>query len=261
MENRRAIRFVLAAAACAALAGSPSMAQQETAGAGGEASVGGGSVTKGGSDSRSGDTGLRGDGGASDNRRRDDGASNRPVTARSGKESGIDASRQGRNGPIGTRGGGTGGPTLSHGIDLITPGDGYAGLHRRAIRTTLIANAAKKPAGMVPSIGANPQFAHPGADSHIVHNSVGVVVPGSHNVEAPGAGHNTPGFMAHVETGTRAGTSGIVVHSAPLTMGPALHTAGINGTTIGHGASGPGSVGGPSMNRSGINGTALRPKH
>lgn len=40
----------------------------------------------------------------------------------------------------------------------------------------------------------------------------------------------------------------------------AIGATGINGTTIGHTASGSGSIGGPAKNLSGIDGTAMRPR-
>jgi hypothetical protein len=287
----KTLGFVFIAAACATLAGSPGIAQEEVQKAGADASGGGGTgggPTRNGSDTKGSDTSPTGEGGAGQNHPHDGDAlrsstSTHVGPSKQGSELGVDSSRKGVNAPTGKLGTtpGAKGVTLDHGIDLITPSDGYAGLQRRAMRKALTANAPKKPAGMLANTGTNPQFTRPGADSQTMHNAVGVVVPGNNNASGTGSGHFDPGFMAGtrmIGVGTRATSTGAIgatgaagggvgmdLHRPTIPLntvgGPTAHAAGINGTTMSHIASGPGSVGGPAKDRSGINGTILRPKH
>jgi hypothetical protein len=74
---------------------------------------------------------------------------------------------------------------LDHGINLISPDDGYGGLRRHAIRKTLMANATKKPEGLLASAASNLQFTRSGADVHTMHNAIRVVVPGGDGGPAP----------------------------------------------------------------------------
>jgi hypothetical protein len=276
MEHRlKILGFAFAAAACVVLAATPGVAQESARKAGsdrdtsrgGGAGTGGGAI-KSGSDVRGSDASPGGDGGTT----------TLAAPDKQANEFGTDASRKGT---LGTTPGPKG-VTLDHGINLISPDDGYAGLRRRAIRKTLIANAAKKPAGLLAGIGATPLFPHPGPVSGTMHNAIGTVVPAGNGVGGSGSGHHAPGFMAHAgidaiggrggATGTSAiGTNitgtggGAGIHRPTIVSGavagPAVHMAGVNGTTMGHIVVGPGSVGGPASVRSGINGTTLRPTH
>jgi hypothetical protein len=150
---------------------------------------------------------------------------------------------------------------------------GSASLQRRANRKSLIANAPNMPAAPSADIGAIPPFKLPGAAGGPVRNAIGVVVPGG----SQGLGHAVPGPIAPAGIGVRgptgvagagtaAGNGGgadarrSAITPNPVTS-PVTHTSGINGTTMGHIASGPSYIGGPAKDRSGINGTAMRPRH
>ena len=287
MENLRTLGVAFAMALCAALVAGPGLAQEnaQTADApkvgsdrdaprGEGAGTGGGGAIKGGAEAKGNDPG--GDRGASQSRPREGGFHAGP---------GTDANRKGTNGGTPGTAPGVQGVALDHGINLIRPDDGYAGLQRRANRKTLIANAPRKPAGQLANPGANPQFTDHGAGGGPIRNAVGTVMPGG----GQGSGPHVPGLVAHTGIGangpgagaTGAGVTGISAvgvgtaatgsvggvdphrPTIPLNTvtGPATHAAGINGTTMGHVASGPSYIGGPAKDRSGINGTAMRPKH
>jgi hypothetical protein len=149
---------------------------------------------------------------------------------------------------------------------------GSAGLQRRTNRKSLIANAPNMPAAPSAHIGAIPPFKLPGAAGGPARNAIGVVVP----VGGQGFGHAVPGSIAPAGIGVRgssvagAGTAAGNVGGADarrsaippnVVTSPVAHPSGINGTTMGHIASGPGYIGGPAKDRSGINGTAMRPRH
>jgi hypothetical protein len=149
---------------------------------------------------------------------------------------------------------------------------GSAGLQRRANRKSLIANAPNMPAAPSANIGAMLPFKRSGADGGSARNAIGVVVPGG----GQGFGHAVPGSMTSAGIGARGpGSGGVDVGAATgnvadarrsaippnAVTSPVAHTSGINGTTMGHVASGPGYIGGPAKDRSGINGTAMRPRH
>jgi hypothetical protein len=63
-------------------------------------------------------------------------------------------------------------------------------------------------------------------------------------------------------SGPAVGGADGAAHSmlAPKNAGIALRGTGINGTTMGRMATGPGLIGGPARDYSGINGTLIRPK-
>jgi hypothetical protein len=264
MEIRvKTLRFAFAMAACAVLAGAPAMAQDAApqnadapkAGSdsarGDGAGAAGGGATRGGSDTKANDAGPPGDHGTSQ--------SHAPAGSR-----GIELSKDGRKGTNTATTGTLGttpaphGVTLSHGINLVTPDNGYAGLLRRANRKALIANSEKKPTGPSAGIGTGTtQLTRPGREGALARNAVGLVVPGGSGAGAGGAGQHGVGAI---------GTGGVVAGGHPMTVpnvvtAPTVHAAGINGTTIGHLASGPGIIGGPAKNVSSINGTTVRPKH
>lgn len=153
------------------------------------------------------------------------------------------------------------------GIEPITPGS--AGLQRRANLKMLIANTPRAATGLPASntrIGPPP--VRPTADPAGSRNAIGAVTPG---IQTPGIqtlGRSISGFPApagtHV-TGVGVGASnvgGVNLRQMPVSSNvrPPYGT-GINGTTMGHVTSGPGSIGGPAKDHSGINGTSIRPKH
>jgi hypothetical protein len=159
------------------------------------------------------------------------------------------------------------------GTEPIRPESGLASLQRRANRKSLIATAPNMPAAPSANVGAIPLSKLPGAEGGAARNAIGVVVPGGQ-----GFGHAVPSSVAAAGIGVRGLGSGAAgagtaagnvggtearrwtIPANPVT-GPVTPAPGINGTTMGHIASGPGYVGGPAKDRSGINGTAMRPRH
>jgi hypothetical protein len=267
----KTLRYAVAAAVCGVLATGPSFAQDKSpsteapppAKAGSDAprgdaagaGAGGTGAIKSGSDAKAGDAGTSGDRAAVQN----------PPPGPQTIELSKDAGRKGTTTPSATSTSGPQGVVLSHGINLVTPDNGYAGLLRRANRKALIANnAAKRPVNPLAGT-ANLPLTHPGREGPMARNAVGLVLPGS---GAAGTGPHVPVLPPHAgPSGTGPIGTAVVggAHLPPTPPGapaaPALHTAGINGTTMGHIASGPGIIGGPAKDRSGINGTTMRPKH
>ena len=184
----------------------------------------------------------------------------------SGADSKGGAPAGGLNTPPGNPGG-----TLDRGGAPVRLEEGFSGLQRRANRKALIANAPKAPAGIVTNAGINAPFRRTGADGG-ARNAVGMAVPG-------GQGRTPPEIGTHAGagvTGVAAPHVGAIGVAAPVghvgdlrrptvppspAMVPPPHVTGINGSTMGHIASGPGSVGGPAKDRAVINGTSIRPKH
>jgi hypothetical protein len=263
MIRLKTLRYALAAAACAVLAAGTGFAQEKApsgdavagkagsdAPRGDASGAGAGGAIKSGSDAKPGDAGTSGDRPT---------VQNHPAGPQT-IELGKDVGRKGAPPATGTPG--PQGVVLSHGINLVTPDNGYAGLLRRANRKALI--AAKRPVN--PLAGTtNLPLAHPTREGPIARNAVGLVLPGS---GAGGASPHVPVAPPHAgPSGT--GPIGTAVvgggHLPPTPSSaptpPTTHTAGINGTTMGHIASGPGVIGGPAKDRSGINGTMVRPKH
>jgi hypothetical protein len=226
MESRVKIFGVtVAVVLCAALATDPGLAQE---------------------DAPTADRDVRANGGAGD------GISTKGPATRAGS----DASNKGAVGPEFTSGGG---------FDPVRPEGGPAGLQRRANPRTLIANAPKVGRGLPASNTDNgrPPM-RPPMDGPAARNAIGVAMPGGQT-----AGHAVPGFTIQAGTGVTGvgaarGTIGgvnLLSPPAPPHAGPAPRAAGLNGTMMGHIASGPSSIGGPTKDRSGINGTSIRPKY
>jgi hypothetical protein len=161
------------------------------------------------------------------------------------------------------------------GVEPARLEDGSASLLRRANRKSLIAATAPNiPAAPSAHIGAITPFKLPGAEGGPARNAIGVAVSGG----GQGFGHAVPGTIAPAGIGMR-GSGGSAVGPGMATgnvggadarrsamppqvvTSPVAHPSGINGTTMGHVASGSSSIGGPAKDRSGINGTAMRPKH
>ena len=187
---------------------------------------------------------------------------------------GPDGSRIGPP-PLRTGDGKEGAATTNSGLDPVRAEGGSAGLHRRANLKALITNQPKTGTG--PSALKThivPPLVRPVPEGGAAHNAIGAIVPGG----GQGFGHAVPGFSASAATGVRSLGSGVVgvgtpagnvssidvrrsaIAPTPVTS-PAAHSSGINGTTMGHIASGPASIGGPARDRSGINGTAVRPRY
>jgi hypothetical protein len=183
---------------------------------------------------------VRGNGGAGD------GASGKVAPVPSSPDSGR------REGAVAAKGG----------VEPMTPG--AAGLQRRANLKMLIANMPKTATGLPASntrIGPAPVRAS--ADPAGSRNAIGVVTLG---IQTPGrstAGFTTPAGTYVTGAGLGAANGGganLRQMPVPPNARPPYVT-GINGTTMGHMASGPGSIGGPAKDHSGINGTFIRPKH
>jgi hypothetical protein len=185
-----------------------------------------------------------------------------------------DQSRTGPPSPPAAQGSEAAAATRSS-IEPVRPEGGSAGLRRRANIKALIANAPKMATGSPASntrIGL--PLARSGAEGGTARNAIGAVVTGG----GQGLGHAVPGSIASAGIGVHSPGRGVVgVGAAPANAGradapalaippnqaasPLTHTSGINGTLMGHIASGPSYIGGPAKDRSGINGTAMRPKH
>ncbi len=150
-----------------------------------------------------------------------------------------------------------------HSIDLVRPDDGYASLHRRAIRKSLIATAPKKT--IIPSghLAVRPQGPPATAGGGVVRNALGIA-PSNGGTGTPPE-HHPPGFMAHAVAGTTPTVAPVTEPHVLRPADPPVHTAlagtGINGSNFGHLAAGPGAVGGPAKLATGINGSSIRRRY
>jgi hypothetical protein len=128
-------------------------------------------------------------------------------------------------------------PASSRDPELVAPVHGYG--RRRADLKALITGAQGKAAG-APATGirTGPLRVPTRTETAVPHNAIGMVMPGRD-------------------------IAGVATHRMPVPAKPglALRGAAINGTTMGHVAAGPASIGGPANGRSGIDGTSMRPKH
>jgi hypothetical protein len=193
-----------------------------------------------------------------------------------GQEEGANAGSDRDASRVGGVGIGGGGDLIGgRGAEPVRLEGGSASLQRRANRKSLIAATAPNiPAAPSAHIGAIAPFKLLGAEGGPARNAIGVVVPGG----GQGFGRAVPGSIAPAGIGMRgSGSSAVGPGTAAGNVGgtdarrsaippnvvtsPVAHTSGINGTTMGHIASGAGSIGGPAKDRSGINGTAMRPRH
>jgi hypothetical protein len=189
-----------------------------------------------------------------------------PALAQDAATAGGDVAPAGGPGdgvPIKGPAGGAEAPAVTnHGIDPVTPQRGIVGLQRRANLKALISGAPHQAAGLpLANVRVAPLLMSPGIAGAVPRNPIGAAIPGTRSPDHDAAHITT-------QTGTRLtglGAAGRVgtTHQMPVptSVGPALHGAGINGTTMGHMASGPASIGGPAKDRSGINGTLMRPTH
>jgi hypothetical protein len=154
------------------------------------------------------------------------------------------------------------------GINLVAPDNGYAGLRRRATRSSLIANGSKKGPTVVPSGNAvvHPPASPPGMRAEHARNAIGVTAPTSTGIQSPAIPHPMSGSAV---IGSAAKTSiGANVgeirheppHPAPIAAVP-NHSTGLNGTAMGHPTTSPAALGGPAHVVSGIGGANVRLKH
>jgi hypothetical protein len=148
------------------------------------------------------------------------------------------------------------------GIDLVRPDGGNANLRRRAMRSSLIANAPKKvPTIVVPgNIVVHPQIP---SQAVVAKNAIGVSAPstGIQNlaVAHPSAGVMVNGNVAKTSIGGNVGeVRHEGAHRVPIVG--AVHPTGLSGTTMGHPAVNAAALGGPAHIVSGIGGTSIRPK-
>jgi hypothetical protein len=272
----KAIGFSLVVAVCAVLSAGPGRAQEDAPKAGSDhdaprAGIGDGGTVVGGADTKRSDS--VGNRGAGQNQPAEGDMAHPGLPSHAGP--GADASRKGTAAPMGALGATSGnqGAALEPGVAPVRLDSGLTGLQRRAIRKVLTANAPKQLAAPSVNVTAAAPVTRPGADGGAMRNAIGVVVTGGQ-----GARGAVAGLTAHAGTGASGqgpGATGVGVAAGnvggvdgrrpalPLgaVTGPTAQATGINGTTMGHIASGPGYIGGPAKDRSGINGTAVRPKH
>jgi hypothetical protein len=150
------------------------------------------------------------------------------------------------------------------GIDLVRPDGGNASLRRRATRSSLIANAAKKLPTIVPpgNIAVHAPISLPAAK-----NAIGVTTPspGIQNlaVAHPSTGVNGITANGYVAKTSIGGNAGEFRHENPpaVPASGAIHATGLSGTTMGHPAVNAAALGGPAHNVSGIGGASIRPKY
>jgi hypothetical protein len=170
------------------------------------------------------------------------------------------ASGRSSKGGAGETGTESGGKSAGRGIDLIRPDDGYAGLRRRATRSSLIVAGQTKKLLVVPPIVVTAHPASPaGPPVEARRNSAGVALPVGGGVGRPDSAHIIPLNTGLTKNSVGMGLGEIhrpEIHlTATGTMAPAT---GINGTTMGHAR--VGGIGGPAKNQSATNGSALRPR-
>ena len=168
-------------------------------------------------------------------------------------------------------------------IDLAGPGDGYASLRRRAMRSTLIANAPKKIPMTVPpgNIVVHPPAS---ATGEIARNAIGVTAPGSGNrnltVAHPASGFSINGSVANgnlanatlangnlvngmVAKTSIGGNAGEIRHESPhpVPVVGAIPSTGLSGSAMGHTPLNAAALGGPARIVTGIGGGSMRPKY
>jgi hypothetical protein len=158
-----------------------------------------------------------------------------------------------------------------HGIDLVRPDDGYANLRRRAMRSTLIANAPKKIPTTVPagSTIVHAPTSSPVVSAGVARNAIGVTAPsaGIQNlaVTHPSLGVAVNGSVANgnVAKTSIGGNAGEVRHESahPVPIAGAIHPTGLSGSMMGHLAVNAAALGGPAQIVSGIGGKSIRPKY
>jgi hypothetical protein len=161
-----------------------------------------------------------------------------------------------------------GGKSAARGIDLIRPDDGYANLHRRATRSSLVAASQKKKLQIVPPVAVTPHQLSPArTPAEPSRNSAGIAFPVSTGVGKPDSIRTIPGGPVNTSLAKNSVGMSLGEIYRPEIHRPETHLAatgmvapvtGINGTTMGH--AGAGGIGGPAKDRAAINGSALRPR-
>jgi hypothetical protein len=161
-----------------------------------------------------------------------------------------------------------GSKSAARSIDLIRPDDGYANLHRRATRSSLVAAGKKNKLQVVPPVAVTPhQLSLARAPTAPPRNSAGIALPVSTGVGKPDSIQTMPGGPVNTSLAKNSVGMSLGETYRPEIHRPETHLAatgmaapvtGINGTTMGH--AGAGGVGGPAKDRSAINGSALRPR-
>src|SRR5271168_2106487 len=258
MMNRQAKtnRWIVAAIACAVLAANASTAAER----GGKSAPKSGEAT---SHQEGSPSGQFSDPGTAANKAGADTAGNRSDAASLAARPSVSSTANGRSatgraGEAGIESGGksanTGGKSAARGIDLVPPDDGYAGLHRRATRSSLIAGQKKKLL-VVPPVAVTHQVFPASTPVEAPRNSAGVALPVTTGVGKPDSIRTVPAVQ--VNTGPAKNSVGMslgetnrpqIHQTATGTMAP---VTGINGTTMGH--AGAGGIGGPAKDRSAIN--------
>jgi hypothetical protein len=154
------------------------------------------------------------------------------------------------------------------GIDLVRPDGGNANLRRRAMRSSLIANAAKKvPTIVAPgNIVVHPQISSPAV---VAKNAIGVSAPstGSQNLTvahtATSIAVNRNATDGNVAKTSIGGNVSDIRHENPhpVPMAGAIYSTGLSGSAMGHSAVNPAPLGGPAHIVSGIGGASIRPRY
>jgi hypothetical protein len=248
-------RWILAAAACAALAADASTAAEHA----------GKSAPKSGeaaSHQESLPAGHLPDPGATANK------TGAAAAGQNSGRSGNTANGRSAKGGASETGIEFGGKSAAHGIDLIRPDDGYANLRRRATRSSLVAAGQKKKLQVDPPVAVTPHQLSPArVPAEPLRNSAGIAFPVSTGVGKPDSIRTMPGGPVNTSLAKNSVGMSLGEIYRPEIHRPETHLAatgmmapvtGINGTTMGH--AGAGGIGGPAKDRSAINGSALRPR-
>jgi hypothetical protein len=152
-------------------------------------------------------------------------------------------------------------PGTAHGIDLVRPDDGYAGLRRRAARSSLISAAqGRKPQIVAPALVTPHPPSPAGATAEPVRNSAGMPMPahtGGPKADAASAVMHQPANAGPARNSLGLAMNETHRHDIRVTATTATPpVTGINGTTMGH--AGIHGIGGPAKERSAIGGSAFR---
>jgi hypothetical protein len=150
----------------------------------------------------------------------------------------------------------------ARGIDLVRHDDGYASPRRRATRSSLVGNGAKKgPSSNV----ARPAISPPVVPAVLPRNAIGAVTTnaGAHHLDVahPSAAIAVTGVAAKTSIG---GNAAAAHHETPHVVpiaNASIHSTGLSGTQMGHAATSPAVLGGAAHSVSGIGGASMRTKH
>jgi hypothetical protein len=154
----------------------------------------------------------------------------------------------------------------AHAIDIVGgAGDGSANLRRRAMRSSLIANARNKGPTVVPSATPVVHPVAPGTPAEATRNAIGVAAPANFALRSSAtrptgeAGANAANAPVGSNVGERHNPH--LVPSAAAVNHPLNHPASLNGTEMGRSVTSPAALGGPAHVVSGIGGASVRPRH